>query len=81
MVNVYRVTIIIGRKQRMSEIELLLDKKSIVHQSDFISDDFYENEKDNAVNLIALSLIRELFENKLVSEKEYLYVKNIYVCN
>ena len=65
----------------MSEIELLLDKKSIVHQSGFISDDFYENEKDNAVNLIALSLIRELFENKLVSEKEYLYVKNKYVCN
>ena len=39
-----------------------------------MTNEFYELEKNNAVDLIALSIIRELFENNLISKSEYSYV-------
>lgn len=44
---------------------------------DFL-EQFYENEKERASTLIALSFIRLFHENDIISEKEYLRIKNKY---
>lgn len=59
-------------------MELILGKKCIVSEIGEIPDDYYEREKDNAVTLISLSIIRELFENGLLTQEEYNYIKNKY---
>lgn len=43
-----------------------------------MSQNFYEEEKETASNLIAFSIIRELFENNLLTSKEFKYLSNTY---
>lgn len=55
-------------------MELVLGKKGIISETNGIPDEFYEKENDKAVTLISLSIVRELFENNLLSKDEYEYI-------
>lgn len=43
-----------------------------------VNEEFYEKEKDTAVNMIALSYIRLIHEHNLISDKEYNYILDKY---
>lgn len=65
-------------KDEVIDMELVLDKKCIISESGSIPDEYYEKETDNAITLISLSIIRELFENGLLSKAEYDYILDKY---
>ena len=59
-------------------IDILFNKKELVDTEQCLPDEFYKNETETATSLISLSIIRELFENKLISDKEYNYITSKY---
>lgn len=59
-------------------MELVVDKHGVISEDDCIPNEFYEQEMDNAVTLISLSVIRELYENGLLNKNEYEYICEKY---
>lgn len=59
-------------------MELVVDKHGVISDEGIISDEFYEQEMDNAVTLISLSIVRELYENGLLNKNEYEYICEKY---
>lgn len=59
-------------------MEIVTDKKAIVSETGHIPDEFYEHEKEAAITLIALAIIRELYENELIRNEEYEYISAKY---
>lgn len=59
-------------------MEVSLKKDKIIDASGNIPEVFYEKEKEIAVTLIALSVVRQLFEFGLVNQDEYKYIKDKY---
>lgn len=60
-------------------MELVFDKKVIVEEKGEIPQVYYEKEKDHAVTLISLSIMRSLYENNLLTKEEYDYIHNKYM--
>lgn len=60
-------------------MELVFDKKFIVEEKGEIPQEYYEKEKDHAVTLISLSIIRSLYENNLLTKEEFDYIHNKYM--
>lgn len=59
-------------------MKIILEKNKIIEESGKIPETFYEIEKEAANTLIALSVIRQLFEFGLVNQDEYKYIKDKY---
>jgi hypothetical protein len=59
-------------------MELVVNKYGVVSESGSIPDDVYEHEKETAVTLISLSIIRKLYENSLLNKQEYEYISEKY---
>jgi hypothetical protein len=59
-------------------IELHFNKKELIQTDECLSHEFYEDEAETASSLIAFSIIRELFENNLITDKEFNYISNKY---
>lgn len=55
-------------------MELVVDKHGVISNEGNIPEEFYDLMADDAVTLISLSIIRELFENGLLKKDEYEYV-------
>lgn len=56
---------------------LLINKEGIISQKT-LHNEFYKSEKERASTLIALSIMRELFENNLLNEEEFSYIEEKY---
>lgn len=63
---------------RRCNIDIYINKKKLISKESCMSQNFYEDEKETASNLIALSIMRELFENNLLTDKEFAYLVNTY---
>lgn len=59
-------------------IDLYFNKKELTQDTECLPNIFYENEAETASSLIAFSIIRELFENNLITDKEFNYISNKY---
>jgi hypothetical protein len=59
-------------------IELQFNKKELVSTNECLPNDFYKNESETSSILIAFSIIRELFENNLITDREFNYISNKY---
>lgn len=59
-------------------MELVVDKHGVISNEGNIPEEFYDLMTDDAVTLISLSIIRELFENGLLKNDEYEYVCDKY---
>lgn len=59
-------------------MELVFDKRNLIEERGKIPDEFYEEQKEQAVTLISLSIIRELKENGLLTQEEFDYLFEKY---
>ena len=66
-------------KGGMYEMELVLDKKTIVSEEGKVPEAYYIKEEDHAATMIALAVMRDLFENNLLTKDEYEFVQNKYM--
>ena len=59
-------------------IELKFNKKELIPTDECFPNEFYENESETSSTLIAFSIIKELFENNLITDREFNYISNKY---
>jgi transcriptional regulator CtsR len=59
-------------------IELHFNKKELIPTDECLPNEFYENESETSSTLIAFSIIKELFENNLITDREFNYILNKY---
>lgn len=60
-------------------MELVVNKHGVISDEGYIPEEYYKSMEDEAITLISLSIVRELFENGLLKKEEYEYIHKKYI--